>query len=127
MPSRFSFFCFLLQSFGTQWRNILPLDLVRAQDPVTKSFQRLEYLPGFQSYCYCVTYYNDFILQQTLETGYGRELHKTRKDGSGTGNISGTSALLFSSLEAGTTFNTNLGWKDRRKWVAFRFPTRSLD
>jgi len=53
-----------------------------------------------------------------LETGYGRELHKTRKDGSGTGIISGTSALVFSSLEAGTTFNTNLGWKDRRNgWL----------
>src|SRR5271155_454953 len=43
-------------SFGTQWRNILPLDLVDAQDPVTKTLQRLEYLPSFQSYCCCVTY-----------------------------------------------------------------------
>jgi hypothetical protein len=49
-------FCFLLQVLAPSGETFLPLDLVDAQDPVTKTLQRLEYLPSFQSNCCCVTY-----------------------------------------------------------------------
>jgi hypothetical protein len=40
-------FCFLLQVLAPKWRNIFTSRFGRAQDPVTKTLQRLEYLPRF--------------------------------------------------------------------------------